>query len=266
MGAGDLMSDSDKPDNSENMAPTGELARVADSTRQIAQMREDWQRDAAFMASRRLIHPGMSDRAFLDEFRNLRTRLLQHSKGDNAITLVSGVGDGAGATLVALNLSIAYALDSAKTALLIDCHVQEPRLSRILDVTVDKGLTDYLVDDGLDVDSVLYQTGIPRLRLIPAGSHFESSAEFFTSLRMRAFLQSVKTRYPDRFLVISAPPLDESADSRILVDLCDQAVVVAGYGQVAESRLMEVANVVGQERLAGVVLNRVPRPPLSGKR
>jgi Mrp family chromosome partitioning ATPase len=265
MATGDLMDEHDSNASSAGDETTRDLASLADSTRQIARMRDDWQRDAAFMAERRLIHPGMTDRAVLDEFRNLRTRLLQHSKGDNAITLVAGVGGTAGSTLVALNLSIAYALDSAKTALLIDCHVQDPRLARLLDIDVDKGLTDYLVDDSMGVDAVLYQTGIPRLRLIPAGSHFESSTEFFTSLRMRAFLQSVKQRYPDRFLIISAPPLDESADSRILVDLCDQALVVAPYGEVSENRLLEVANTVGQERLAGVVLNRVPRPPFSGK-
>lgn len=261
-----MSDDKQLPEPTDNNAASSEgadnqLARLAESSRQIAQMREDWRHDHDFLDGQHLIYPEMRDKSVLDEYRNLRTRLLQRSEGRNAVTMVSGIGVGAGASLVAANLAIAFALDSAKTALLVDCHLKDPRLGKLLNVESGSGLTDYLMDEELGVEAILYQTGIPRLRMIPVGSHFESGQEFFTSFRMKAFLKALKDRYPDRFLIFSVPPLDDSADSRILADLCDLAMLVAPYGRVTESRLLEAANVVGKEKLAGVVLNRVPPSP-----
>jgi protein-tyrosine kinase len=234
---------------------------AASSSTQIALMREDTTRPVVFLDDRRLIHARMTDRRILNQFRNVRTQLLQRSAGGNAVTLVTAIGDGADAAVTALNLAISFALDSTKTALVIDCNIHDPVLDRVLDVEVGLGLTDYLMDDSVDMEAILYQTGIARLRLIPAGSHLESGAEFFTSARMKLFLQAVKLRYPDRFIVLHAPPLDASADSRILAEICDMTVLVAGYGEVSESRMMEAANVVGRERLAGIVLSQVPIVP-----
>lgn len=235
-----------------------DLTRLSESARQIARMNEGELRDDRFLDEHHLIHPRMKDKSVLEEFRHIRTRLLQHSRGDNAVTLVSGVGHGAGSALVALNLGVAFALDSAKTALVVDCCVSDPHLDRQLDLAVTYGLTDFLVDDEMDEESIIYPSGISRLRIIAAGSHFESTSEFFTSLKMRAFIERLQARYPDRFIILSAPPMDGSADSRILADLCDQAVLVAGYGRVSDNRLMDAANALGQEKLAGVILNRVP--------
>lgn len=238
--------------------PAGSLAARAS---RIAQMREDTTRSSEFLEQRHLIHPRMDDRKALNQFRNVRTRLLQSCGSDNAIVLVSAVGDGAESANMALNLAISFALDSTKTALIIDCNIQDPQLDRILDVDSGMGLTDYLLDDSVGMEAILYQTGIARLRLIPAGTHFESAAEFFTSTNMQVFLQALKLRYPDRFIVLHAPAIEISADSRILASLCDMTVLVTGYGRVSETKLVEAANVVGKERLAGIVVNQVPSVP-----
>jgi Mrp family chromosome partitioning ATPase len=241
-----------------SLRPTGILAARAS---QIAQMREDTIRSPEFLDQRHLIHARMEDRKALNQFRNVRTRLLQSCGSDNAVVLVSAVGDGAGSTNMALNLAISFALDSTKTALIIDCNIQDPQLDSILDVEAGLGLTDYLLDDSVGMEAILYQTGIARLRLIPAGTHFESAAEFFTSTNMQVFLQALKLRYPDRFIVLHAPAIDVSADSRILASLCDMTILVTGYGRVSETRLVEAANIVGKERLAGIVVNQVPSVP-----
>lgn len=241
-------------------AASSELVRYGNSS-QIARMREDWTRDASFMDARGLIHPSMKEKSVLDAFRNLRTRLLENGHGQNPVTLVSSVGRSSDSSLVALNLAISFALDSAKTALIVDCHINRPCLDAILSVKPHRGLTDYLVNQDLNIGTVLCQTGIPRLRLVPAGMQTETGVEYFTSLRMQDFLQGVQKRYPDRFVILSAPPLDSAADSRILSGLCDQALLVANYGRVDENRLLDTANILGREKLAGVVINRVPRAP-----
>ncbi len=243
------------------MPVTRAAGNLAARASQIAKMREDTIRSPEFLEQRHLIHARMEDRTALNQIRNVRTRLLQACASDNAVVLVSAVGDGAESANMALNIAISFSLDSTKTALIIDCNIHDPQLDRILDVETALGLTDYLLDDSVGMEAILYQTGIARMRLIPAGTHFESAAEFFTSTSMQIFLQALKLRYPDRFVVLHAPPIDVSADSRILASLCDMTVLVTGYGRVSETKLVEAANIVGKERLAGIVVNQVPSVP-----
>ena len=101
-------------------------------------------------------------------------------------------------------------------------------------------------------------TGVPRLRLIPAGERREASGEYFTSYRMRGLVDLLRGRYPDRYLVLDAPPIGASPDARILSELADTAVIVAGYGVDTVTAIKESVAVLEPGRLAGVVFNGVP--------
>ncbi|HAC28674.1 MAG TPA: polysaccharide biosynthesis protein, partial [Marinobacter hydrocarbonoclasticus] len=181
---------------------------------------------------RRIIYPESRNRALVNRFRDLRTKLLEVSGGNNFTLVVSGASSGAGSSFVALNLAAAFAFDQAKTALIIDCNLREPSLHSTLDVMPETGLTDFLDDPDYDIARILYPTGIPRLRLIPAGSRRETPAEFFTSFRMKQFLQAIRRRYPDRFIVLDTAPISESPDARILTELCDYAMLVVPHGKI----------------------------------
>ena len=94
------------------------------------------------------------------------------------------------------------------------------------------------------------------LRLIPAGNRREPGAEFFTSARMRRFVDELRNRYRDRNVILDAPPLATSADARILVELADFIVLVVPSGRVAESQLRATLDVLPEKKLLGVVFNQ----------
>ena len=48
--------------------------------------------------------------------------------------------------------------------------------------------TDTTSTAPIDVEDIIYASGIPRLRVIPVGSHCESGAEYFSSQKMQHFL------------------------------------------------------------------------------
>ena len=59
-------------------------------------------------------------------------------------------------------------------------------------------------------------------------------------------------------MVLDAPAIGTSPDARILSELADTAVVVAGYGVDTVSSIKEAVAVLEPGRLAGVVFNGVP--------
>lgn len=204
----------------------------------------------------KIIHPGMRDPKVLNAFRELRTNLYQLAADrKNFILLVSSIAPEGGASLVSLNLGAVIALDESKTSIVVDCNVADPALHRILPIDPDYGLIDYLENITLDLKDIIYSTGVRRMRMIPMGSRGHPGTELFTSSRMRRFLQELRDRYRDRYVVIDAPSIGASADARILAELVDYVVLVAPYGKVTESQIQASVDAVGQDKLAGVIFN-----------
>lgn len=224
-------------------------------SKQINRMQEPRRLSREDLAERRIIFPESPDRKVVNKFRELRTRLLEVSKGNNFTLVVTGATPRAGASFVALNLAACFAFDNAKTAMLIDCNLREPCLHTLLDIIPDMGLTDFLEDPDFDIGQIIYPTGISRLRLVPAGSRRESPAEFFTSFRMKQFLLAVRRRYPDRFIILDTSSIDESPDARILSELCDYTLAVVPHGRANLTQIEHATSSIDRDKLVGVVVN-----------
>jgi Mrp family chromosome partitioning ATPase len=213
----------------------------------------------AKLEERRLIHRNDAVRQYADSFRELRTRLLALGGDRSFVTLVVPVGHGCGGSFVARNLAAAFAFDESKTAMLIDCDARHPSQHRALDLdAANVGLMDYLEDPGFDLDKVMYGTGIPRLHLIPTGRPRETTAESFVSPRMHTMIDSLRSHNDDRYLILDGPAVQGSPDARILSDLADFVVLVAGYGKVTMEQVDKAAASFAPEKLAGVVFNNGP--------
>lgn len=211
------------------------------------------------LEERRLIHREDSVRRQSDAFREIRTRLLGIAGKQNFVTLVVAVSPRSGGSFVTRNLAAAFAFDETKTSLLIDCNLRYPSQHRELGVEpMTGGLIDFLEQPSLGIEPVLYRTGIPRLRLIPAGKARENSGEYFSSFRMSTMLDSLRCRYPDRYLFLDGPAIKGSPDARILSDLADFVVVVAGYGRDTPGAISQAVTNFDPEKMAGVVFNHMP--------
>lgn len=224
-------------------------------SKQIIKMQEPRRLTPDDLDERRIVYPESKNRDLVNRFRHLRTKLLELSGGNNFTLVVTGTGEGAGTSFMALNLAAAFAFDQAKTALIIDCNLRNPTLHTQLDLSAETGLTDFLEDFDYDIGKIIYPTGIPRLRLVPAGSQREDASEFFTSFRMKQFLQAVRRRYPDRFIVLDTAPISHSPDARILGELCDFSMLVVPHGKITGSSVEDAARAFDPDKFVGAVIN-----------
>ncbi len=231
------------------------------STKEIALMDEGEILENKQLSELKIIFSEMSDNKIANTYRDLRTRLIQKSQSKNFIVMVTSCLPGSASSSVALNLSTAFSFDESKTSLLIDCDLNNPKLDALLGMESDQGLTDYLENEDIDIDVILHKTGIKRLRMIPAGASRETATEYFTSLRMRELMSNLLTRYSDRYIFIDSAPIADSADTRILVELCDYVLLVVPYGTATKNRIKAAADAIGSEKLLGVVFNDIPKLP-----
>lgn len=211
------------------------------------------------LEDRRLIHLDAARREQTDAFRQIRTQLLAIGGDRNFVTLVVPVSSGSGGSYVARNLAAAFAFDEAKSALLIDCNLRRPSQHVAFGIDPESGgLLDYLDRPSLGIDRINHRTGVSRLRLIPAGKAAETHREYFMSFRMRAIIDSLRCRYTDRYLFLDGPAVKGSPDARILSELADYVLLVAGAGHDSADAVQRALAAFDPAKVAGTVFNELP--------
>ncbi len=203
----------------------------------------------------KIIYPGMSNLKMLNIFRELRTQLMQVNKKKNFVCMVSSISHGGGASYMATNLAAVFALDKTKTSLLIDANLYSPSLHELVIGDSSNGVTDYLSNPAIQVKDVVYATGIPRLRVIPIGGNSEAAAEYFSSDKMLGFVDEIRSRYPDRYIFVDAPPINDSSEARILSEIADMVLLVVPHGGATMDEIDAAIEIVGKEKLSGLVYN-----------
>ncbi len=250
--------DNDRTDVDTDTDTDADRALIS-SRQSIARMPESRALAPEQLHERRLIHAGLRDYHQLDLFRELRANVLHNCIRRNPVILVTGVSAGCGTSFLARNLAVSIAFDEARTAILMDCNLRRPAVaSNFLLPDKTTGLMDLFGNADPDPAHIIHHSGVPRLRLIPAGNGALNGVEYFASVRMRALIHEVSSRYEDRCLVIDAPPALGSPDARILAEHADLIVIVAGEARHRSDTIRRATAAFPRERLAGVVFNHLP--------
>lgn len=231
------------------------------STSEIALMHQPTSLKSHERLAKKIIYPEATENPTIKALREIRTKVTQRTASGNCVIMVTGAALESGTTFVAVNLAAAFALDAARTSLIIDCNIRDPYLHHLVAGDIQAGLTNYLTDPSRDIADVILPTGIERLRVIPAGVNIDPTVEYFTMERMKRLVRSVRERYPDRHILLDCPPLARSADTQILLELCDYVLVVAPYATITTAKLQTALKLIDIRKLLGVIINEEPRLP-----
>ena len=216
---------------------------------------------AGDLAQRGIIQPQLGEDPAVQVFRDLRTKIIQQSQGQNAVILVTSVSQGCGSSFIAQNLGAAFAFDMGKTALLIDCNLKSPSVHKLLANASAPGLTEYFENPDLDIKEIIHPVGIARYRVITAGKRREIIGEHFTSEKMKHLMDTLRRRYQERFIIMDGPPMSKIADIRVLSDLADWVLVVARYARSTNTQIANCLDAISEKKQIGIVFNEEPRFP-----
>jgi len=238
-----------------NNPETRKSDELTNGRTEIARMGEVDQFSVVELDRLKIISGSMQNSKILNIFRELRTQLLKTNKKNNFVCMVTSITHGGGASYVAGNLAAVFALDKAKTSMLIDANLYAPSMEKLIIGGAKSGITDYLSDPSLDIKDIVYATGIPRLRVIPIGDNGEGAAEYFSSDKMLYFINEIRTRYTDRYVFIDSPPVTESSEARILAEIADLVIIVVPHGRATRNQVEAAIQIVGKEKISGLVYN-----------
>ena len=193
--------------------------------------------------------------AYNEQFRSLRTRVLQAGEHQQMHTLViTSVGVGEGKTLTALNLAWLLAQAEGVRALLIDSDLRRPCATHYLGIDVPVGLSEVLGGD-IPLEQAIVRLEPAGLYLLPGGQARDDVAELLSGPTYARVLKEARRMFD--YVIIDAPPLGIFTDASLLIDRADGALLVVRAGKTRYSLVERMLDQLPRERMLGVVLNRV---------
>jgi capsular exopolysaccharide synthesis family protein len=196
--------------------------------------------------------------AYCEQFRSLRTRLLQ--AGENAqmrVFVVTSAGVGEGKTLTALNLAWLLAQTEGMRALIIDSDLRQPCATDYLGIDAPVGLSEVLGGQAKLEDAIV-RLEPAGLYLLPGGKARDDVAELLSGPGYARLLTEVRRMFD--YIIIDAPPLGIFTDANVLISRADGALLVVRSGKTRYAIIDKLLEQIPRERLLGVVLNRVDEP------
>jgi capsular exopolysaccharide synthesis family protein len=187
-----------------------------------------------------------------EQYRALRTRIVQADHRVNNVVLITSPGQGDGKSLTASNLGLTMAQEYQRRTCLVDADLRAPQIRRYFGLPEGPGLSDVLVG-AARLEEALVTLEDHQLTILPAGHGAGHPAELLGTSGMRRTLETLRTQF-DR-IVIDAPAAGPLADVGILAPLVDCVVLVVRAGVTATPAIHDAINTIDASKLLGIVLN-----------
>jgi len=197
-----------------------------------------------------------------EQFRHIKRPLVARAFGRGEtrlarghVIMIASALSGEGKTFCAFNLALSLAFETDVEVLLVDADFRSPQLSVMLRVDQDRGIGDALGDPSLDPESLVIDTDIPSMAVLPAGRWLDTSAELLASSRMDAVLQRLAAAAPNRLIVLDAPPLLLTNEAKILAEAAGQVVLVVRASSTPQRAVTDAIGFLRKDHFVGLLLN-----------
>jgi capsular exopolysaccharide synthesis family protein len=202
----------------------------------------------------RVIAHNETGRLPIEQYRKLAA-VLHHEQADSGlkVLMVASPLAGDGKTLTAVNLALTLSESYQRRVLLVDGDLRSPSIHRLFGVDNVSGLDEGLRDDR-ERKLTLVEVS-PQLTLLPAGRPDSDPMSVLTSSRMQTVLDEAREKFD--WVIVDTPPLGLLPDAHLLARMVDGTVLVVAAGCTSYQSTARAAELLGRNRILGVVLNRV---------
>ena len=190
-----------------------------------------------------------------ESFKILRTQILFPKNGHRPRTImITSAFPGEGKTFVAANLGVSIAQSINQYVLLVDCDLRRPSLHKMLGHSNIQGLHEYLTGEK-GLPELLIRSKFKKLSLLTSGSPTRNPSELLLSTKMKEFLEMVKKRSQDRFIIIDAPPTQITAEAAVLSNYVDGIIFVVMAQKSPRETIQKNIEDLGRTKIIGIVFN-----------
>lgn len=219
----------------------------------------DWER----LRRQGIIVPGDKRSKIAEEFRIIKRQLLREAfngafgvSDRKNLIMVTSAGPGEGKTFTALCLAMSISMERDRHVLLVDADITNPSILDVLGIEADRGLTDYLDDDSVDLADLIIRTDASNVSVLPAGRRHRLATELMASSRMSQFANDIATRYPDRITILDTGPVLATSEASTLAEHIGQIVMVVEAERTSDGAVKSALELLSTCENVRLVLNK----------
>ena len=159
-----------------------------------------------------------------ESYKKARTNIAYSivKKGCKMVSITSS-SKSEGKTITAVNIAIALAQQVDTRVLIIDCDLRRPRIQSVLEIPVDKGITNYLNFE-CEVSDIVYTSKLDNLDAICCGTIPPNPSELLSSDNMKELIKELSKQYD--YIIFDTPPIGVVIDALPIIKQTDGVVVI----------------------------------------
>ena len=199
--------------------------------------------------------------AVSEAFRMIRTSLMLSTAGaPPKCLLVTAPQAGNGKSFTCFNLALVYAQMGARV-LVVDCDLRKPRLHKLMKISSNPGLSNYL-SGKMDLKTIVKPVGENfgkklKINFISSGAMPPNPVELLNSQILIDILERFRTVYD--IILLDSPPVVGFADALVLSRVADGTLLVVRNEQTPRPMGRHCCELLFQvdAKLLGVVVNDI---------
>jgi len=207
--------------------------------------------------------PKEQEHSMADQYRIIKRPLLDYASGKISdrspianLVMVASAFPEEGKTFTCINLALSMAMEKDTSVVLIDADVPKPNMSRLFGVSDEPGLIELIKDSSLVMDSVILQTDVPGLSILPAGQHNELATELLASRRMARLVTDLSKRHSDTIMIFDSPPLLVTSEARVLAGHMGQILLIVYSGHTPQQAVGDALECLDPNKAISLALNQ----------
>lgn len=159
-----------------------------------------------------------------ESYKKARTNIAYSivKKGCKMVSVTSS-SKSEGKTITAVNIAIALAQQVDTRVLIIDCDLRRPRIQSVLEIPVDKGITNYLNFE-CEASDIVYTSKLDNLDAICCGTIPPNPSELLSSDNMKELIKELSKQYD--YIIFDTPPIGVVIDALPIIKQTDGVVIV----------------------------------------
>jgi protein-tyrosine kinase len=227
--------------------------------------------DREALRAMELLPPANVEERIASQYRQIKRPLVDAAFGrstnpvpNGQLIMLASALPGEGKTFTSINLALSMALEKDSQVLLVDADIPKPHITRIFGLQGERGLLDLLVDSSARVESFILPTDVPGLSILPAGTQVENATELLASERMQHVVAQLGSTRVRRMVLFDSPPLLLSTESRALVSMIGQTVLVVRAEFTPRHVVQDAIDAIGDEKPISLILNQSEAAPAAG--
>ena len=161
-----------------------------------------------------------------------------------------------GKSFVSANVAAAMSRDPRVQTYLVDMDLRRGTIRDIFGIETDFGLATYFESARSDETPPAFCPAGESLIILPNVPGQMRSAELLAGERSTKLLQAMRESAESNFFIFDLPPVFANDDAANVIELLDGYVLVAEEGQTTQREIEAAIEMLGEQRMIGVILNK----------